>query len=495
MNLRSFPQLLGFCFLLSTTVAFTLQPGRIFRNGRTKLSRNGFSKLQMSANELGGNLLCTGITDDNMTPENFMLELLHFQKKWDLITAALSNVDTEKKLYMTRTARYSGLMDVLKFEGTDDSTLKSQVEAADAWIAMNVPKEKLAGYATIAKEAGLKRLVMVSKFSREDGLSSEVESATKLLQESDVDYTLIRVDGIVHGDEGGEYMVLNMTQVSVEGEDFKKPIKRGNLARVVSEALTLESAKNKEVAVLGPDEIGTSYIQVQRGDGTERSEEVASFFDGYFGYIYQDLSKLKERNEAERKVKEEKKEEVQFVEEESDLKRLAEYFLEGWQQKKDERESRIETICYAVAMDPHRRLYQENITDMGDDEFAEIFKELPKVQEAAKEIVDFIDEAYFLFNMRVVFGFSNVEEFESKFGKLPWYLPNTAELMEQEWTEKELGSWAKEQDLPAHVHFQQIVSKDEIYAMCKEAIDADPEMAKSDDPSNYFAYRQFLGED
>jgi len=437
-------------------------------------------------------LLLTGFLDEKSTADNFLVELLHKQKLWNPIIAAANDADQAKKALLTRDARLSGVLSSLKIEGTDLSNpenLKDKLVGAGGWIALNVPKTQLKDYARVAEETGLKRLIMVSKFSREEAKAPDIQAVTETLRKSGMNYTLIRVDGVVDGLEGGKYLVLNLTQPAFEDENFVKPVKRGNLARVIAEGLTLEAARQKEVAVLGPDPLAEVFINSVRSRGYARRAEVKAFFDGNFQFAYRRMGVAVQKTPEIKADKEEAKQKLN--QEEKDLKDLAASFQENLRTREETQQSRVAEQAHAMAVSLYGDFFDAGLTDKSEREFGQTFRTLPPIEAAAKQLVEYVDQSYFLFYMLNVFN-TTVEAFESKHEKLAWCPTNAEQLLTQEWTKKELGAWMRENDVHPYLRFPHIITRDDVLEHIKEAMIADPDLCASEDPSNYNVYKRYF---
>ena len=89
---------------------------------------------------LGGKIVVTGIDGDNDEDE-FVLNLLNEQGIWDSVTLVTSDIAKSKKQLLTRSARYSGLLNVLEFEMAESvspENMKMPLKDASAFIALDV---------------------------------------------------------------------------------------------------------------------------------------------------------------------------------------------------------------------------------------------------------------------------------------------------------------------------------------------------------------------
>ena len=62
---------------------------------------------------IGGEVLITGI--GNVDEDEFMLNLLHEQEIWNSVKLGYPDATEARKRFLSRTARYSGLLNILDF--------------------------------------------------------------------------------------------------------------------------------------------------------------------------------------------------------------------------------------------------------------------------------------------------------------------------------------------------------------------------------------------
>merc|ERR1711916_291075 len=114
---------------------------------------------------IGGAVLVTGIGD--VEDDEFMLNLLHEQKIWNSVQLGYSDATVAQKRFLSRTARYSGLlnvldfveMDVLSTDDEDTSVVKESLKKADAWIAFNLPRSEIPRMTSLALDSDVSRVI------------------------------------------------------------------------------------------------------------------------------------------------------------------------------------------------------------------------------------------------------------------------------------------------------------------------------------------------
>lgn len=211
---------------------------------------------------------------------------------------ATSDEAATKKRFLSRTARYSGLLNILNIVQADLSNLeqvKPVLQGAEAWIAFNVPREDILTYSKAAIEANIKRVVVTTELSSQqinDTSLPEFNQAIEMFQNSGGYFTGVRHGEVVPGDENNVYEILNATTPCVESF-----VERGVLGRVVAELLQIERSGNIECGVSSSNEFAGAYLNVLRSSGLTRREEVDRVLNGGVQRVMQ----LKETRVAERK--------------------------------------------------------------------------------------------------------------------------------------------------------------------------------------------------
>ena len=207
-----------------------------------------------------------------------------------------------KKKFLSRTARYSGLLNILEFadlaHNTSDTTqLSNLLNDANSWIAFNVNRTDIVPYTQLALSAGVKRVVVTTELpllQTNDTNLPEFTEATKLSVEAGSSFTGIRHGAVIDGNEDNAYEIVNATIPIMEPY-----VERGVLARVVAELLLLDKSFNQECGVSSSSEFAAAYLSVLRSAGLTRSQEVAKMFTGGLQRVAQ-LTVDEYKNEAKR---------------------------------------------------------------------------------------------------------------------------------------------------------------------------------------------------
>ena len=195
---------------------------------------------------------------------------------------ASKDVATVKKRLLSRTARYSGLLNVLEFTEKDINSkehLEELLSGADAWIAINASRSSLPMLTDAALRAGVKRVVMTTTLQPDDVYYEtnmpEFEDAIIKFKEAGASFTGVRHGEIVRGDENSPFAITNSTTPC-----SNSTVPRGVLGRVVAELLVIDKSANKYCGVNAAGEYADGYLNVLRSAGLNRRQEVEKMWDG-----------------------------------------------------------------------------------------------------------------------------------------------------------------------------------------------------------------------
>lgn len=173
-----------------------------------------------SVRNVKGKMLVSGSMD-----ESNVYQTLNRQKAWEKITCLC--VDDENKLLakkklVSRNTRYSGLLDILDFEvgNLDNEEEANKLSDYDGWLVLNDfnsvdgYKNNLLNLAKTAVQSQIKYLVAVISLTEQDikdgAQLNGLDKVEKMLEEANVQYTLLISGPIVNSDATG-YVRVNTT--------------------------------------------------------------------------------------------------------------------------------------------------------------------------------------------------------------------------------------------------------------------------------------------
>ncbi|KAJ1379276.1 hypothetical protein B484DRAFT_412421, partial [Ochromonadaceae sp. CCMP2298] len=139
-----------------------------------------------------GKIVVTGI--GSCDEDEFMLNLLN-EQAWESVILATPDATPTRKRFLSRTARYSGLLNILDFESADlDNTanLTALLTGADAWLAFN------------ALASGLDKAIFTMELPLErinDTVIPEFDDAVRDFALVGAKFTGIRHGAVLPGDE------------------------------------------------------------------------------------------------------------------------------------------------------------------------------------------------------------------------------------------------------------------------------------------------------
>lgn len=265
------------------------------------------------APRLGGKVILTGI--GGVEEDEFMFNLLNEQGIWNTILLGSDDEAVTRKRFLSRSARYSGLLNLLNFTTTnlnDAEQLSTLLSGADAWIAFDVPPSSMGAFSQAAINAGIKRVMFTTTLPQSSFNVThvpELEAAAASFAQAGLFFTGIRHGDVIPGDEDFPYEIANSTTGCAQ-----PTVERGVLARVAAELLKSEKAYNQICGVSSSGAFADAYLKVLRSSGLTRQQEMVKMFSGGLQRVEQ-LTVAE--YEAERKRAEEKraKEEARKAEE------------------------------------------------------------------------------------------------------------------------------------------------------------------------------------
>merc|ERR1712196_626717 len=180
----------------------------------------------------------SGFFNDATRSDQRVLDVLHAQNVWGAIVAFSDDMVANKKRLMSRSARYSGLLGVLRFGELNSGDVATSLENAEvqAWLAFDVaPTEVGATLQAAIKAKTVERVVVAATGPVPD-------DQLKVVEGEDIDWSVVSFDVAALVDdlpEGGPLAVDR------DSQDLASAISRDDACRVVAEAFVLEPATKK----------------------------------------------------------------------------------------------------------------------------------------------------------------------------------------------------------------------------------------------------------
>lgn len=228
------------------------------------------------------------------------------QKVWTTLVLTTQDVTQAKKRFLSRTARYSGLLNILEFQSAD--LLSESLMGANAWIAFDVARDKIIPFSESAITAGIKRILFTTKLSSDEldaTVVPEFDEAVAKFEAAGASFTGIRHGDIVEGTEDNPYNIVN-SSFPLESSI----VERGVLSRVVSELMLIPAAANVVCGVSSANTFAAAYLNILRSTGLSRTQEVERLFAGgvqKIGQRVRDGHEEKKKEQVKAKELEEKR--------------------------------------------------------------------------------------------------------------------------------------------------------------------------------------------
>jgi len=302
------------------------------------------------------------VTDgsDSFYTSRLIFQALHDYGDFAAITAFSTSTADAKKMLLSRQARYSGLVDVLKFAEGD---LASAMNDATAWVAINADQSTLSQLLSAAQAAGIKRaFIHLSTESCPD----DTASLEATLSASSVACTLMRTGTLSKDGSGGGLLVTPLDEPTCD----EVPIE--DVFRFIAEAMTIPEADGRLFS-LCPSTDATQLKQMRMA-GCSRREEVEALLKGVIKENADesvDPVKVAEQAEADAKSEEEMK-----AEREDEIKKLLanakqrgiETQQRLYEEEKAKAEKRAERLSYFQQNQPDEPEGDEAKDDKGESD-------------------------------------------------------------------------------------------------------------------------------
>mmetsp|Transcript_55123 Transcript_55123/g.83411 ORF Transcript_55123/g.83411 Transcript_55123/m.83411 type:complete len:497 (+) Transcript_55123:91-1581(+) len=237
-------------------------------------------------NTIDGTVMVSGLVKTTERTDQFIFDLLNHEEsafEFDKIVAFVDDVKFAKKRLLSRSARYTGLLDKLDFveaESAGGLPSKEQLAGIKSWVAylegdsMLADLEKVA--ATVKSVSGLENVAVLLAGAVElDAAASE--AALKALKDAGVQYTVVAVGNLEDHDEGKipyKYAEFGTENAILPADSI---FSRDEALRMVTECLQLECGVNKAWAFSEVYEVNATEAKLIKGlreAGYARPQEI-----------------------------------------------------------------------------------------------------------------------------------------------------------------------------------------------------------------------------
>ena len=240
-----------------------------------------------------------------------------------VVLATDEDTKTVSKRFLTRTARYAGLLNILDFATVDmgaDDQVKGVLDGASTWLAFNVSRNSIGKLSDLALSSGVKKALFTLELQPSQVNETSVpefDKAVEAFKAKGASFTGIRHGSIIEGDENNAYEMYNSSMPLLENT-----VERGVLARVAAELLQIDSSDNTVTGLSSAGEFAGAYLNILRQSGLTRTQEVMKVFEGGVQRVAQltvneyeaEQQRIKDKAEAKAKrIAEEKEEEERLL--------------------------------------------------------------------------------------------------------------------------------------------------------------------------------------
>jgi hypothetical protein len=199
--------------------------------------------------------------------------------------------DAFKRKFLSRSARYSGLLNILElFSITDlnnETLVTSLLNGATTWLGMQVSTFNLPVFANAAAKAGIKRAVFgVAQHQNIKPLGvghnqSALFKAEEIFAKEGIAFTGVFHGPLVSGSEDSPYMIVPVNASHGDtGGRIGSSVQRGVLSRVLTELIHVPEAHGRLCSVLPGNAYAAAYLSALRSAGLARGSEVRKMFNG-----------------------------------------------------------------------------------------------------------------------------------------------------------------------------------------------------------------------
>lgn len=197
-----------------------------------------------------------------------LFQLLHDFGSFEAITASSTSVADAKKMLLSRQARYSGLVDVLKFS---EDALGDVLQGASTWLIVNANEAALASQIAAAKAAGVKRIFVHVSAEGPDTMLSDAKALQTALEGSGAEFTVMRAR-VVKESSSASLILAGIDEPGLE------EVPKEDTYRFITEALTLPEANGRLFSIC-PNEDDSQFREMRRA-GCNRREEAQALLAG-----------------------------------------------------------------------------------------------------------------------------------------------------------------------------------------------------------------------
>lgn len=235
---------------------------------------------------IDGTVLVSGLVKSKERTDQFIFDLLNHEEsafEFEKIVAFVDDEAFAKKRLLSRSARYTGLLDKLDFTAASSPGALPSVEQLDgvkSWVAYLEDGdmiESIKEVAAIAQGASSVENVAILATNAVDWDASAGESAVEALKAAGIKYTLVAVGKLEDHAEGKEPYQFNEIGTAEACLPADAIFSRNEAMRMITECLQLEVGVDKALSfaeVYDVNATETKLIKGLREAGYARPQEI-----------------------------------------------------------------------------------------------------------------------------------------------------------------------------------------------------------------------------
>jgi hypothetical protein len=235
---------------------------------------------------IDGTVLVSGLVGSKVRTDQYIFDLLNDEEsafEFEKIVAFVDDIAFSKKRLLSRSARYTGLLDKLDFSQASSPgsmPTSEQLEGVKSWVVYLDEGDMLASVnevASIAKQASSVENVAILLANAVDLDVSACEGAVQSLKDAGIQYTLVAIGKLEDHDEG-KFPYQYKEFGSAEGVLPSDAIfSRDEALRMITECLQLECGVNKALSFSEVYDVNATEAKLIKGlrkAGYARPQEI-----------------------------------------------------------------------------------------------------------------------------------------------------------------------------------------------------------------------------
>jgi len=237
-------------------------------------------------NSIDGTVLVSGLVRSKERTDQVIFDLLNNKEsafEFETIVAFVDDIGYAKKRLLSRSARYSGLLDVLDFaEASVPGGLPSsaQLEGVKSWVAVFDSDDlvsKIDEVAAVIKQVGTIENIAILATNAAKLVSADEKHIVESLKTSGAKYTMVAVGELQDIPEGTDPYSFREMGSSENTAPKDTTFSRDEATRIITECLQLEAGVNRALSFSKVTDANATEAKLVKGlreAGYARPQEV-----------------------------------------------------------------------------------------------------------------------------------------------------------------------------------------------------------------------------